>query len=359
MPIDRSHLTPRPGRNLLTFAVAAWLGASLLYIGAGCVNRQPTEAAKSAAALDSYVQGVMAYQQGDTAKAMSELKDAVSKKNDLVMARSMLGDLYRSKSDYDNALEQYSVLSKLDAYSYQNHYRLGLVYQLLDRLQEAAVSYLKAVDLKPDDAPSNMSLGTVYLGLAQRGIGTTPEADLAELRERAVKYAQRAVELDPNNAAAQVNLGVTLDEVKEYARAEAAYRKCLELDANQPTVQLYLGENLLMQKKAKEARSVFSELVKVEDTPRNRKRLGDAYAAEGNFADALTQYQAALKMDANYYPALNQIGTTYIAQYEKGLGLDETKRKAALEAWQQSLSIYRTQPQITALIQKHSKPRAY
>jgi tetratricopeptide (TPR) repeat protein len=358
MPSHRSRQTPT-GHALLTFAAAAWLGASILYLGGGCAQREQPETARSAAALDSYVQGVLAYQQGNTAKAMTELQEAVSKKGDLVMARSMLGDLYRSRSDYDAAREQYEALSKLDAYSYQNHYRLGLVYQLLDRLQEAAVAYLKAVDLKPTDPASNMSLGTVYLGLAQRGIGTTPDADLAELRERAVKYAQRAVELDPNNAAAQVNLGVTLDEVKQYARAEAAYRKCLELDANQPTVQLYLGENLLAQKKAREARSVFSELVKVEDTPRNRKRLGDAYAAEGNFADALNQYQAALKMDANYYPALNQIGAAYIAQYEKGLGLDEAKRKAALDAWQQSLSIYRTQPQITALIQKHSKARAY
>lgn len=357
MPTNRSQLTP-PGHALLTFAASVWLGASVLYLGAGCGGRAQPENT-STAALDSYVQGVLAYQQGDTAKAMTDLQAAVSKKSDLVMARSMLGDLYRSKSDYEAAREQYEALSKLDSYSYFNHYRLGLVYQLLDRLQEAAVSYLKAVDLKPTDAASNMSLGTVYLGLAQRGIGTAADADLAELRERAVKYAQKAVDLDPTSAAAQVNLGVTLDAVKQYARAEAAYRKCLELDANQPTVQLYLGENLLAQKKAKEARSVFSELVKVEDNPRNRKRLGDAYAAEGNYADALTQYQAALKMDANYYPALNQIGSAYIAQYEKGLGLDDTKRKAALEAWNQSLSIYRTQPQITALVQTYSKPRAY
>ena len=51
----------------------------------------------------------------------------------------------------------------------------------------------------------------------------------------------------------------------------------------------------------------------------------------------------------------NQIGETYIAEYEKGLTLDDSKRKAALDAWQQSLSINRAQAKIMALTQKYSK----
>jgi tetratricopeptide (TPR) repeat protein len=99
----------------------------------------------------------------------------------------------------------------------------------------------------------------------------------------------------------------------------------------------------------------LSELVKVDDIPLYRKRLGEAYAAEGNFAEAINQYRAVLKQDPNYYPALNEIGATYIADYEKGLTLDDSKRKSALDAWQQSLGINRAQPRIVALVQKYSK----
>ena len=329
---------PTAARPLLTVAAFAWLGSSILYLGSGCASGT---AARNDSALNAYVQGVRAYQSGDTDKAMTNLQDAVNKKNDLVMARSMLGDLYRSKSDYEGARQQYEVLARLDPYEYSNHYRLGLVDQLLDRLQDAVVSYLKALNLKPEDAATNMSLGTVYYALNQP--------------KEAMKYAERAVQYDPNSAAGWVNFGLILDANNEYARAESAYRKSLDIDSSNAVTRLYLGENLLAQKKYTEARNVFGELVKLQDNPLHRKRLGDAYAGEKNFAEAINQYRAALKLDSNYYPALNEIGAAYIADYEKGLTLDDAKRKAALDSWQQSLSINRAQPRIMALVQKYSK----
>jgi tetratricopeptide (TPR) repeat protein len=331
--------TPSAARRTLAAAGSAYVLASLLYVAGGCAGGGTT--AKDNSALESYVQGVLAYQSGDTTKAMANLQDAVSKKNDLVMARSMLGDIHRARSEYDAAREQYEALAQLDPYEHNNHYRLGLAYQLLNRLQEAAASYLNALNLKPTDAPSNMSLGTVYFALNRP--------------QDAVKYAQRAVDLDPKSAAAWVNLGLILDANNDFPRAEQAYRKSLDLDSDNAVTRLYLGENLLTQRKNAEARSVFGELVRVQDSPLHRKRLGDAYYGEKNFAEALNQYQAALKLDPNYYPALNEMGATYIADYEKGLTLDDAKRKSALDAWQQSLAINRAQARIIALVQKYSK----
>lgn len=336
----RSDRRPSTARALLTAVATLWLGSTALYL-AGCADRGKADATRNAAALDSYVQGVLAYQNGDTTKAMADLQAAVNQKGDLVMARSMLGDLYRARSDYEAAREQYEVLSRLDSYSYLNHYRLGLVYQFLNRLQEAAASYLNALNLKPNDAASNMSLGTVYFALNDP--------------QKALKYAQRAVEYDPKSAAAWVNYALILDANSQYPKAEEAYRKSLDLDSNNAVTRLYLGENLLAQQKYAQARGVFAELVKLQDGPLHRKRLGDAYFGEKNYAEALNQYQAALKLDPVYYPALNEIGATYVADYEKGLRLDESKRKAALDAWQKSLSINRAQPRITAFVQKYSK----
>jgi tetratricopeptide (TPR) repeat protein len=339
-------------RSVLTFAASAWLVCSLLYLGGGCAS---APAAKSDAALDSYVKGVMAYQKGDTDKAMVNLQDAVSKKDDLVMARSMLGDLYRSKSDYESAREQYEVVAALDPYDYIHHYHLGLAYQFLKRFQDAAVSYLKALDLKPDDAASNMYLGTVFLTIATDGAASMSPDDAAKLRKKAVLYAQRAADLDPKSAAALANLAVVLDADKQYAKAEVAYRKALDLDSSQTLVQLYLGENLIQQKKYSDARSVLSELVKNQDLPEYRNRLGDAYAGEKNYAEALNQYNAALKLNANYFPALNKMSEVYIVQYKEGLSLDDGKRKAALDAWQRSLGINRQQPDIMLKVQEWAK----
>jgi tetratricopeptide (TPR) repeat protein len=334
-PADHADRTVR--RTLTGVATVTLLSASL-YVAGGC--RSP-KAARDESALNSYVQGVMAYQKGDTTKAMANLQEAVNKKNDLVMARSMLGDLHRARSDYNAAQEQYEALTRLDPYAYNNHYRLGLVYQLLERLQDAAASYLKALNLKPDDAASNMSLGTVYYALGQPS--------------EAVKYAEKAVQYDPTSAAAWVNYGLILDATNNFAKAEGAYRKSVDLDSNNPVTRLYLGENLLSQKKYGEARSVFAELVRVQDSPLHRKRLGDAYAGEGNLPEAMNRYQAVLKQDPNYYPALNAIGESYIMQYRNGKGIDDAKRKSAVDAWQQSLAINRAQPRVMALVQQYAK----
>lgn len=333
---------PTATHRLFALFVSAWMLSSLLYLAGGC-STTPSTAARDSSALNSYVQGVLAYQNGDSVKAMSNLQEAVNKKDDLVMARSMLGDLYRAKGtrdDYEAAREQYEALARLDPYEYFNHYRLGLVYQLLERLQDATLSYLKALNLKPDDAKANMQLGTVYFQLNDS--------------KEAMKYASRAVELEPKSADAWVNYGLILEANQQFAKAEEAYRKSLDLDSSNTGTRLYLAENLLTQKKYGEARSVLMELVKVSDKAMYRKHLGEAYVGEGNFADALNQYQAALKLDPNYYPALNQMGELYIKEYNKGLGLDDSKRKAALDAWQQSLAIHRAQANITAQVQQYS-----
>src|SRR4051812_16820000 len=148
----------RTARDWIAFAALAWTTSALLYLGGGCAS-SGGDAARNETALQSYVQGVKAYQSGDTTKALSNLQEAVKKKSDLVMARSMLGDLYRSQSDYDSAREQYEIVARLDPYEYSNHYRLGLAYQLLEKFREAAASYLKALNLKPDDPQTNMYLG--------------------------------------------------------------------------------------------------------------------------------------------------------------------------------------------------------
>jgi tetratricopeptide (TPR) repeat protein len=324
----------------MTCAATTFALTAALYLSGGCASDNG-KSAKNQAALDSYVQGVMAYQKGDTDQAMLKLREAVNKQGDLVMARAMLGDLYRQRSLNDAAREQYEVLVQLDPYDFVNHYHLGLAYQLLERLQEATVAYLNALNLKPDDAKTNLQLGSVYFQLNEPG--------------QALKYAQRAVDADPNSPFAWVNLGLILDANQQYAKAEQAYRKSLDLDSTNTGTRFYLGENLLVQRKYPEARSVFAELVKVEDQPRHRVLLGHSYFGEGKYDDAITQYRAALKLDPNYFYALNEIGATLIADYNKGLGLDDAKRKAALEVWQQSLAINRAQAKISALVQQYSK----
>jgi superkiller protein 3 len=308
--------------------------------GAGIVgcSSSSSSSSRGSKGIDRYVTAVQAYNSGNRDRAVSNLVAATRANPDLIMARVMLGDLYRESGDYNAAVTQYEELVKRDSYSWSNFYKLGVTYQFLDRLRDAAKSYERALLLKPDDANTTMNLGLVYLYL--------------DKPDDAVKLTERATLLDPRSASAFSNLGVALDARGEYARAEAAYRHSLDLDPNNITTLLNLGTNLLAQNKAAEAIDIMQRVVQADDAPAHRKRLGDALAKAGRYDDAVKEYQAVLQQDPQYYPALNEIGWTRIAEYRKNLELDDSKRHEAIAMWDKSLAINPDQPKIQAAKQQ-------
>jgi tetratricopeptide (TPR) repeat protein len=291
--------------------------------------------------LDQYVQAVRAYDSGDTDRATNLLQQATRTNPNLTMAHAMLGDMYRAKGDYEAALREYKEAARLDPYTAESHYKLGVAYQLLQRSPEAADAYKRAIELDPNHALANMNLGLVYVALGQL--------------DDAVKYTTKATQIDPNSAIAFSNLGVALDAQGKYAEAETAYRRSLEIDPKQEVTQLNLATNLLTQNKNDAALKILRDVVAAADTPANHKRLGDALARAGQPDQALLEYEKAIQGDPNYYPALNAIGSMRIAEYKKGLELDDDKRQAAIKMWAQSLSINPEQPKIRAALNEWRK----
>lgn len=289
-------------------------------------------------ALNYYVQAVEAYNAGDTNRAIVLLNEAVRQNPDLRMARAMLGDLQRARGDYAAAIPNYERLVKLDPYSSANHYKLGLSYQLVNRLKEAAASYLRALKLDPKDWRSNMNLGLVYLALEQI--------------DDAVTYLERASVLQSDNAEIWSNLGVALDARGSVVLAEAAYKKALELDPKQDLTLLNLGSNLVLQNKSADALVVMEQAVKKMRTAAARKRYADALALNGKNEAALAEYDAALKQDPKYWPAITEKGFLYIKMYSDGMMLDDTKKQQAISLWQKSLSMYRAQPRVDEALKK-------
>jgi tetratricopeptide (TPR) repeat protein len=306
----------------------------------GCAAQKPVPTGR-AAAVDSYVQGVLAYNQGNRDKAIAELQQATRQHDDLIMAHALLGDLYQSKQDYQHALTQYEATIRLDPYSFRNHYNEGLMFQMLNRVQEAVASYLRALKLNPKDFNSNLNLAAAYLALNQP--------------DDAANYAKRAVDLNDNSAAAWSNLAVALDAQQKFKEAEPAYRRALELDPTHPQIAVALAENLMHQLRYAEARSVMEQVVRAEDNPPHRKRLGDTLFLEKKYDEALGEYARALKLDARFYPALNETGWVLITEYNQSLGLEEGKRKAALDSWRHSLLINPNQPRITQLMTTYAE----
>ena len=312
----------------------------------GCAPKKPpTTAATRPAGIDNYVEAVQSYDKGNKDAAVSSLTQAIQQNPNLTMARNLLASIYRDDGDYTKAADQYEAVTRLDPYWWVNHYNLALCYQFLDRLQAAASSYARALKLNPNDMKSNMNLGLVYLGLGQY--------------DQAAQYGQRAVDLDPKSATARANLGVIYDARGEYAKAESSYRQALELDSNQQPTLLNLGSNLIMQGKTREAVATLQQALKLADTALARKRLGDAYAANKQYDEALTQYNAALKNNPRYFPAMNEMGLVLIEQYRQSLELDEQKKIAAVAIWERSLQIQPNQPRVQQWVKQWSEKEMF
>ncbi len=319
---------------------AAFLGLAVSLAGAlaGCAGEG---AATPPQGSQDYVRGLHEARAGQKDAAIATLSGAIKANPDLTMARAVLGDLYYDKGLTAKAADQYEALTHLDPYNANNFYKLGMSYQLLDRLKESAASYLQSLRLDPHNASANMNLGLVYLS----------ENDPKE----AAEYLKRATVIDKTSAAAFANYGVALDALGQYADAEHAYRESIELDGKSSTTLLNLGSNLILQNRANEAATALRQSLALSDTPLAHKRLGDALVMSKAFEPAIREYQRALELDHRYYPAMNEIAHVRILEYRDGLDLDNAKVAAAVAMWRESLKLNPNQPNVQALLKQWGK----
>ena len=306
----------------------------------GC-RRETAYTAPKATQL--YVDGATAYRSGDRDSAKKQLVAATQANSNLRMARSLLGDLYRDEGNYNAAVPQYEALVRLDPYSVSSHYRLGVAYQMVRRLDDAANTYRRAIVLDPNDYRSNMNLGLVYLSVGRI--------------DDAVQYLERATRIQSKAADAWSNLAVALDARGSYVLAEGAYRKALELDGSRTTVGVNLANNLVSQNKSSEAVTLMEQLLRDQsaDTPAARAVYGAALGSSKRYEESLNQFDMALRATPNFYPALNSKGFTLIKQYEDGAQLDEKLKNRAVDCWRQSLKIMSPQPAISEAMARWQK----
>ena len=284
-----------------------------------------------------YVDALSHREQGNEARAIEELERALQENPNLRMARSTLGEIYMERKAYDQAIPHLQSASDLDPYTLENHYNLGLSFQLLNRLQDAAMAYLRGLKISPEDFKTNMNLGLVYFALGQL--------------DPSIYYLEKASRIEPGNVRAWSNIGVVYDARGNLVLAEASYRKALELDPVNESTLINLSANLTQQKRGTEAVAVARHLVAQHPGRANLRRLGDAQTIAEQWADAEQTYRSAIrtpaadgKTETVYLPALNALAEMYAAHYEADLRMDDSLRQQAIATWEESLKLEPNQP---------------
>lgn len=194
---------------------------------------------------------------------------------------------------------------------------LGILYGKMGRFAEAKAAFLKAMELKPDNALTHANLGSLYLS-QNRPV-------------EALKFYREAVRLDPENAEAQKELGDGLAASGDFKAAQAAYIIAMKLNPELPDIynkvaNLYVraGNRAMAEKVLLQAVATHS------DDPKVHNDLGVYYADQNRITEAEREYRTALDLDDSLPEIYLNIANIYLKQGRFDEALELLNRSAML-----------------------------
>ncbi|HHW14472.1 MAG TPA: tetratricopeptide repeat protein [Firmicutes bacterium] len=152
----------------------------------------------------------------DTARACRCFERAVSLRPQEGVYWSSLGFALQAQGETARALSCFEKAARLDPDDPAVWNALGLLQAQAGEARKGVAALRRALRLKPDDPGILLNLSTVY----GRDLEDYP---------RALRYARRLLELEPNHAGAHHNLGLIHWALGEMDEAEIHLRRALEL----------------------------------------------------------------------------------------------------------------------------------
>ncbi len=177
------------------------------------------------------------------------------------------------------------------------------------REYEAAVKFAKrALEVDPNFAGALNILGYNLAGMHQY--------------EQAIPYLKRYVELEPNDANPRDSLAEILQKAGRLEESMAEYREALKLDPKFYSSQLGLGDVYALLGKQDRAREEYAKALPLALTPSDRLdcqiQSAIAYAREGNAKQARVELAAVLaaaaKLQLNDYRSIVQQDLALLAE---------------------------------------------
>ncbi|MES2263514.1 MAG: XrtA/PEP-CTERM system TPR-repeat protein PrsT [Pseudomonadota bacterium] len=157
-------------------------------------------------------------------------------------------------------------------------------------------------DRYPDDVELLSDMGDAYMRKRQFA--------------KATEYFQKAADLAPDVAPLHAALGASQFGMGDSRRAIAELERATSLDAKAPRPATML---VLMQMRAREfgkALATVQALEKQDNNPALQNLKGGVMLASADLPGARTAFEAALKLDAGYLPALENLAQLDLLQHQ-------------------------------------------
>jgi predicted TPR repeat methyltransferase len=139
---------------------------------------------------------------------------------------------------------------------------------------------------------------------------------------QAKEFFLEALKLNHNLFAVWNNLGNVLEELKEYAAAENAYKKAISVN---PSYSIAIGNlSMLMCEIGQEDRALQLLLASTKTDANSadiQNQIGQIYLKREQFNDAITAFETAIKIEISHKMANYNLGNVYygLRQYSRAL----------------------------------------
>ena len=177
----------------------------------------------------------------------------------------------------------------------------------------AAISYLDAVRVNPNNETAYCNLGNIFLEIGQT--------------KKAIQSYKKAISIRPNYANAICNLGAAYGRMGELKKALTAYQKVIEIEPNHSLVYIFLGNILLAQGSYDKAETCYKKAIETDqNSAQAHNNLGTAYAKQQRYTEAVGEYKKALKLEKSFSVALTNLATAYVADNKTETALKYYKK---------------------------------
>ena len=172
-----------------------------------------------------------------------------------------------------------------------NYFRVGEEFSKQGEYENAIRWYRRALDINPNYAAAHANWGTCLFY----------QGKLDEAKTR----LERAIQLDPDLSEPHCTLGVVLWRQNKLPEAVGAFRAALRVNPNFALAHLHLGSLLLDLGQFDQAKERLAEAVRLDPRdPFAHFNLGAAYGRAEQPDEAVIHFTHAVDRDPDFFPAL-------------------------------------------------------
>lgn len=285
-----------------------------------------------------------------------------------------LGDVYRAKSDWQNALVAYRTAAQLDPnnadvnfwiamtsynlgdtktqesaaqeavqkntrYMGESFFLIGDALYKAGKNDEAMRTFERAINIKPEIREVYAPLSDIYrsqarfadaIAAAKKGLAIYPDDgnlytslswyySLADKHKEAVEAGQQAVKFAPDQAMGYTNLCRAYNDIREYTKAVEICNQALRISPNDGETNFYIGRAYDFLKIPNKAAEHYKKAVDgLEEFTRGNPDysdgfylLGNAYFTVGQNDKAIEAYKKSLDLSPNFAKARFNLGYLY------------------------------------------------